>query len=92
MRRGGCGAGEGARAGARSLSRARPRRAKKQNASAWESQSPALLDLFEPEEVVVAERSLGATSFRRLDPAELATWLEEYSLSELRPPPRMPSW
>lgn len=47
------------------------------------TQSPALLDHFEPEEVVVAERANGETSFRRLDREALATWLEEYSLSEL---------
>lgn len=47
------------------------------------TQSPALLDEFEAEEVVITERKDGATSFRRLDPAALAQWLEEYSLSEL---------
>jgi predicted ATPase len=47
------------------------------------TQSPALLDEFEPDEVVVTERSRGETSFKRLDPAALASWLEEYSLSQL---------
>lgn len=47
------------------------------------TQSPALLDEFEAEEVVITERKDGATSFRRLDPVALAQWLEEYSLSEL---------
>ncbi|MCP3136332.1 AAA family ATPase [Pyxidicoccus xibeiensis] len=47
------------------------------------TQSPALLDLFEPQEVVVTERAEGATTFRRLDPGQLAGWLEDYSLSEL---------
>ena len=47
------------------------------------TQSPALLDHFVPEEVVVVERQDGSSLFRRLDPASLATWLEEYSLSEL---------
>lgn len=47
------------------------------------TQSPALLDYFEPEQVVVAERPGGETSLRRLVPEELAVWLEEYSLSEL---------
>ncbi|QAT82712.1 DNA replication and repair protein RecF [Corallococcus coralloides] len=47
------------------------------------TQSPALLDLFEPQEVVVTERAQGATTFRRLDPERLKGWLEDYSLSEL---------
>lgn len=47
------------------------------------TQSPALLDHFAPEEVVVAERIDGATRFRRLEPEQLAGWLEDYSLSEL---------
>ena len=34
-------------------------------------------------EVVVAERQSGETSLRRLDAARLASWLEDYSLSEL---------
>jgi predicted ATPase len=47
------------------------------------TQSPALLDLFEPQEVVVTEREQGATTLRRLDPDQLESWLEDYSLSEL---------
>jgi predicted ATPase len=47
------------------------------------TQSPALLDEFAPDEVVVAERKGGETSFARLDPKELEAWLEDYSLSEL---------
>ncbi|KFA91705.1 AAA family ATPase [Archangium violaceum] len=47
------------------------------------TQSPALLDLFEPQDVVVTERAQGATTFRRLDPDQLAGWLEDYSMSEL---------
>ncbi|NMO15604.1 AAA family ATPase [Pyxidicoccus fallax] len=47
------------------------------------TQSPALLDLFEPQEVVVTERVQGATTFRRLDAEQLAGWMEDYSLSEL---------
>jgi predicted ATPase len=47
------------------------------------TQSPALLDLFEPQEVVVVERSSGESVFRRLDPAALQTWLERYALSDL---------
>jgi predicted ATPase len=47
------------------------------------TQSPALLDLFEPSEVLVTERANGESEFRRLDAAALAGWLEDYSLSEL---------
>lgn len=38
---------------------------------------------LDPSEVVVAERTGGATGFRRLDGAELASWLTEHRLSEL---------
>lgn len=47
------------------------------------TQSPALLDHFSAEEVVVVERAEGASTFRRLVPEELQAWLAEYSLSEL---------
>jgi predicted ATPase len=47
------------------------------------TQSPALLDEFAPEDVVVTERVDGATELRRLDPKALESWLEDYSLSEL---------
>jgi predicted ATPase len=47
------------------------------------TQSPALLDLFEPGEVVVAERAAGETTMKRLEPDKLKAWLEDYSLSEL---------
>jgi predicted ATPase len=47
------------------------------------TQSPALLDDFAPEDVVVAERKDGATELRRLDPKALESWLDDYSLSEL---------
>jgi predicted ATPase len=47
------------------------------------TQSPLLLDHFLPEDVLVADLIDGATQFRRLDSAKLATWLEEYSLGQL---------
>lgn len=47
------------------------------------TQSPAFLDHFQPEEIVVAERALGATTLRRLDTSELQSWLEDYRLSEV---------
>lgn len=47
------------------------------------TQSTILLDHFAPEEVVVVEREGGCSVLRRLDPAALQVWLEEYTLSEL---------
>lgn len=47
------------------------------------TQSPALLDLFTAEEVLVTERSDGASQFRRLNVASLKSWLDDYRLSEL---------
>ena len=47
------------------------------------TQSPMLLDHFEPEDVVVAERVAGATELRRLDSQQLEVWLEKFSLGEL---------
>lgn len=47
------------------------------------TQSPFLLDHFQPEDVLVADRVEGGTQFTRLDPAKLATWLEDYSLGQL---------
>jgi hypothetical protein len=42
-----------------------------------------LLDYFEPEDVLVADRVDGATQIRRLDSAPLKVWLEDYSLGQL---------
>lgn len=47
------------------------------------TQSPLLLDHFEPEEIVVVNRKDDQTTFHRLDSAELKEWLEEYSVGEL---------
>lgn len=47
------------------------------------TQSPLLLDHFQPEDVLVADRVEGATKFRRLESATLTTWLESYSLGQL---------
>jgi len=47
------------------------------------TQSPGLLDRFEPEDVVVVERAEGASVFRRLNRESLEQWLEDYSLGEL---------
>lgn len=47
------------------------------------TQSPSLLDYFQPEDVLVAERMTGATVFNRLDSEKLQIWLEDYSLGQL---------
>ena len=47
------------------------------------TQSSLLLDHFEPEEVLVAERVDGATRFKRLESSKLESWLESYSLGQL---------
>jgi len=47
------------------------------------TQSPALLDHFDPDEVLVADRIRGRTEFRRLDARNLEDWLEDYTLGQL---------
>jgi predicted ATPase len=47
------------------------------------TQSPLLLDHFQPEDVLVADRVKGSTQLTRLDSNRLAAWLEEYSLGQL---------
>jgi predicted ATPase len=47
------------------------------------TQSSLLLDHFQPEDVLVANRVEGSTKIARPDPRQLATWLEEYSLGQL---------
>ena len=47
------------------------------------TQSPALVDNFEPEDVIVVNRQEGASTFKRLEKKELSHWLEDYSLGDL---------
>jgi len=47
------------------------------------TQSPALLDEFEPEDVLVVERPGRSSEFRRPSSQELQRWLNDYTLSEL---------
>lgn len=47
------------------------------------TQSTALVDCFEPEDIVVVEREGRSSTFRQLDAEALEEWLKEYSLSEL---------
>ncbi|RUM46741.1 MAG: recombinase RecF [Desulfocapsa sp.] len=47
------------------------------------TQSPALIDQFAIEDIVVVNRENGASSFKRLDEKDFSAWLEEYSVGEL---------
>lgn len=48
------------------------------------TQSPRLVDEFEPGDIVVLEAAAGSgTKCHRPKPGALAAWLEEYSLGEL---------
>ena len=47
------------------------------------TQSAALLNYLEPQDVIVVDRENGQSVFRRLDEQSLVQWLEEYSLGEL---------
>ena len=47
------------------------------------TQSPALIDNFAVENVVVVNRKDGATTFERLKEKDFTSWLEDYSVGEL---------
>ncbi len=47
------------------------------------TQSPALLDQFAIEDIVVANRKGGASTFERLSEQDYAHWLDNYSVGEL---------
>lgn len=47
------------------------------------TQSPLLLDHFQPEDVLVVNQVEGSSEFERLDSERLETWLEDYSLGQL---------
>ena len=47
------------------------------------TQSPALIDHFGVEDLIVARRKGGASVFERLDESSMKVWLEDYSLGEL---------
>ena len=59
------------------------KRASQETQLVMATQSPILLDHFEPEDVVVADRVNGEVAFTRLDSAGLEAWLEDYSLGQL---------
>lgn len=47
------------------------------------TQSSSFLDNFNPEDVIAVDREGKESQFKRLNPEELAAWLEEYSLGEI---------
>ncbi|HXC32687.1 MAG TPA: AAA family ATPase [Verrucomicrobiae bacterium] len=47
------------------------------------TQSSLLLDHFDPDDVLVANRAGSATEIARLEPAQLSEWREDYSLGQL---------
>jgi len=47
------------------------------------TQSVSLIDRFEPHDIVVVDRNGRESSFRRLNDADLTSWREEYTMSEL---------
>lgn len=47
------------------------------------TESVTLLNHFRPEDIVVTERCMGQTVFRRCDEEQLKEWLEEYTMGEL---------
>jgi predicted ATPase len=47
------------------------------------TQSVSMVDRFEPDDIVIVERTNHRSTFRRLQEADLSEWLESYTLSEL---------
>lgn len=47
------------------------------------TQSPTLVDEFDPQDIIVAERRDGGTSFTRPAAEDLVEWLQDYSLGQL---------
>lgn len=47
------------------------------------TQSPPLVDSFDPEDIITVYREKGASKFKRLNSSEFSQWLENYALGEL---------
>ena len=47
------------------------------------TQSPALIDQFGIEDIIVVNRKDGASTFKRLEEKDFSEWLKEYSVGEL---------
>lgn len=57
--------------------------ASKQTQLIVSTQSPALVDCFSPEDIIVVNRKKGASHFERLDAKDLYIWLKDYSMGDL---------
>jgi predicted ATPase len=47
------------------------------------TQSVTLVNQLDPEDVIVVDRKMGPSTFRRIGADEIAAWTDEYSLGEL---------
>jgi predicted ATPase len=47
------------------------------------TQSPALIDYFEPDNIIVVNRRAGETEFEHLEYEKYKAWLDEYTLSQV---------
>ena len=47
------------------------------------TQSTTLINHFEPQDILVAERKENQSIYSRLNPDDLKEWLEDYSLGEI---------
>lgn len=47
------------------------------------TQSPALVDYFKQEDIIIVNRKKGESVFERLNKHELSSWLKDYSLGDL---------
>ena len=47
------------------------------------TQSPNLVDCFEPENIITVDREGQQSVFKRLNKEDLADWLEDYSIGDL---------
>ncbi len=47
------------------------------------TQSPALVDCFDADNIIVVNRKKGASDFSRLNSEDISSWLEDYSLGDL---------
>ena len=59
------------------------RQASVENQVILSTQSPFLLDNFDPNEVIVVDREDGSSVFTRLENSQFAEWLDKFSLGEL---------
>jgi predicted ATPase len=47
------------------------------------TQSVSLVNQFAPEDIIIVDREVGQSTFKRLDTASIENWLAEYGLGEL---------